>query len=90
MAWNVWLFIFCDVCKPVIIHPVYTISPCLLPDSASSCDISNLADVANVSSLRNLSRRALPMIYFMIRIFVLLSKRLVILVSALVSIAMSS
>jgi len=40
---------FSHFCQPVIIHPVYTISPCSPPDSGPSYDISDLADVADVS-----------------------------------------
>jgi len=57
---GVWFSIFCDSCKPVIIHP----------DSDPSCGILNLADVADV--LRVLSRRALPVMHLKIFISVVL------------------
>jgi len=41
-------FFFCDFCKLIIVHPVYTISPCSCPDYDSSYDILDLADVADV------------------------------------------
>jgi len=53
------------------------ISLCSSSDSGSSYDISNLADVANVFVAK--SGRALPVMHFMILIFVVLSKRLVML-----------
>jgi len=46
---DVWFPIFCDFCKPVIGHPVYTLSPCTSPDSGPAYDILNRADVADFS-----------------------------------------
>jgi len=45
---SIWFPIFCDFCQPVIIHPVYMISPYSSPNSDSSYDISNFADVVNI------------------------------------------
>jgi len=43
------LSIFCDFCKPIIVHPVYMVSSCSYPDFGSSYDkILSLADVAEV------------------------------------------
>jgi hypothetical protein len=48
VAGDVWLSIFCDFCKPIIIHLVCMVSPCSSPDSGPSYDILNLADVADI------------------------------------------
>jgi len=45
MTRSVWFPIFCDF---FIIHFVYMVSPYSSPDSDPSCDISDLADVADV------------------------------------------
>jgi len=71
----IWFFIFCDFCKSVII----SISP--------SYSILNLADVADVSLLRILFRRMLPVMHLTVLTSVVLSRRLVMVVSALVSMA---
>jgi len=76
MFWRPSRFsILCDFCEPVIIHPVYMIALCSFLDSGPSYDILNLADVANSS------RR---MTHLMILISIVLSRRLAMLVSALV------
>jgi len=35
-------------CKPIILHPVFTVHPCSFADSGLSYDILDLADVADV------------------------------------------
>jgi hypothetical protein len=45
----IWLSIFYDFCKLIIIHPIYIVSPCSFSlDSDLSYDILNLANIANV------------------------------------------
>jgi len=45
---DVWFSISCDFCQPVMVHPVYIVSPCLSSDSGPSYVILTLADVADV------------------------------------------
>jgi len=42
------LSIFCDFCKPIIVHPVYIVSSCSCPDFDSSYDKILSLDVAEV------------------------------------------
>jgi len=72
------LSIFCDFCKLVVIHSAYMVSPCSFPDSGSSYDILNLVFVAN-SIPQNVVNDASS--------FSLIFRRLVMLLSALVSMA---
>jgi len=41
---DVWFSIFCDFCKPLIVHPVCTVSSCSSADFGPSYDILTLAD----------------------------------------------
>jgi len=63
-ARDIWFFISCDFCQPVISHPVYMVSSCSPPDSDPSLrDILNLADVANVFVAMSSIPRVLPVIH---------------------------
>jgi len=81
---------FCDFCKPLIVHPVYLVSLYSSSDSGSSYDILDLADVANVfaTSLPIPCRRMLPAMHFRVFISVAFSRRLAMVLSALVSMAL--
>jgi len=75
--------IFCDSCKPIIIHPVYMVSPCSSPDFSSFYDILTFADVADIfvenSIPQNVRSDALKIL-----ISVILNRHLVMVISALV------
>jgi len=78
---DVCFFISWDFHQSLSIHFVYMISPF----SSPSYDILNLADIADV--WRILSCRMLPMMHLEVLISVVPGRRLLMLVSALVSMA---
>jgi len=54
VAGDVWLSIFCDFCKSIIIHSLCVVSPCSSPDSGSSMAF-RISQMLRISSLRILS-----------------------------------